>query len=76
MNKQVILLSAKGISSLDEKYILFQGGEKCPCRKSNCKYHGDCEACMNHHYNMERKTKTQCDRLKAKMERQNRKRKG
>lgn len=57
---------------LEKKYILFQG-ENCPCKKVKCKYHGDCIACMAHHHNPEHRTKTECDRLKAKMERQNRK---
>lgn len=57
---------------LEQKYILFQG-ENCPCKKINCKYHGDCTACMAHHHNPEHKTKTECDRLKAKMERQRKK---
>lgn len=61
--------------SSKDKYILFKGGETCPCRKINCKYHGDCESCMDHHYRMEPKTKTKCDHIKTRMERNNRKRK-
>ncbi|MGM9532551.1 hypothetical protein [Intestinibacter sp.] len=52
---------------LDEKYTLFEG-ENCPCWKKSCKYHGNCTACVAHHHNKSRKTKTSCERLKEKID--------
>ncbi|MGN1031983.1 MAG: hypothetical protein ACI4PU_00840 [Intestinibacter sp.] len=52
---------------LDDKYTLFEG-ENCPCWKKSCKYHGDCAACVAHHHNKNRQTKTSCERLKEKFD--------
>ena len=56
---------------LDEEYVLFQG-DRCPCKKTDCERHGDCAACMAHHHDPQHETKTECDRLKYKIDRRRR----
>ncbi len=51
-------------------YILFQG-DKCPCPKTGCSNYGNCQSCITHHKNLD--TMTECERLKGKMERRNKK---
>ena len=44
--------------------ILYQG-TTCPCRKTNCIYHGNCTACIEKHRSKNKPTR--CERLKAKL---------
>lgn len=41
-------------------------GKKCPCRRVNCKRHGDCAACREHHHNVHKIPLTTCERIEAK----------
>ena len=41
--------------------------ENCPCKRINCKRHGDCVACKEHHHNHHPIYKTTtCERNKEK----------
>lgn len=42
--------------------------KECPCKRIHCVRHGDCEACWNHHHAPGKKMLTTCERLKAKAE--------
>lgn len=37
--------------------------QECPCKRVNCKIHGDCKACREHHGHMKRNLRVACDRL-------------
>lgn len=39
--------------------------ENCPCKRTKCKRHKNCEACKEHHHTV-RKQLTACERIKAK----------
>ncbi len=39
----------------------------CPCKRTKCVRHGNCEVCREHHKN--KKSLTFCDRLKKKEQR-------
>lgn len=39
--------------------------ENCPCKRTACKRHGDCQACREHHSSSQRKLLPTCDRLEA-----------
>lgn len=43
--------------------------EKCPCKRTGCKRHGDCTACTEHHHASKKIPLTTCERLKKKRER-------
>ena len=45
--------------------VLYQG-TTCPCRKTNCIYHGNCTACIEKHRSKNKPTR--CERLKAKID--------
>lgn len=34
----------------------------CPCKRTKCERHGDCEACREHHHTSSGKPLTACDR--------------
>ncbi|MGN0906611.1 MAG: hypothetical protein ACI4NM_05630 [Bullifex sp.] len=38
----------------------------CPCKKTDCPRHGNCEECMRHH--MKKGKPPKCEKLKAKEE--------
>lgn len=40
--------------------------ENCPCKRTKCERHGDCEACRIHHHTDKRKALTACERLEEK----------
>ncbi len=43
---------------------------ECPCRWKNCRRHGDCAACKEHHRGLNRKPLTACEEIqKKKLER-------
>ncbi|NLK95097.1 MAG: hypothetical protein GX275_07880 [Clostridiales bacterium] len=48
--------------------------DNCPCKRKKCERHGYCTACKEHHRS-KRKPLTACERIKAKEERKDRKRK-
>lgn len=37
--------------------------ESCPCKRLQCEYYGDCEACKEHHRTVETKYKIACERI-------------
>lgn len=36
---------------------------KCPCRWKNCKRHGDCTACKEHHQKVKKDCLPACERV-------------
>ncbi len=41
---------------------------QCPCKKTTCKRHGDCEACKEFHKYPPGKPSTACERIRARDE--------
>lgn len=44
--------------------------QECPCKRLQCKRHGDCEACKKHHLEVMRYSPA-CERAKKKKKPQN-----
>lgn len=44
----------------------------CTCVRTNCKNHGDCEACRARHHSKEHNALTACERAAKKAERKER----
>lgn len=38
----------------------------CPCKRTDCPRHGDCEACREHHHASDRKPLTRCEKQEKK----------
>lgn len=38
--------------------------EKCPCKKTDCKRHGDCAACRAHHAKSKKNKPVACEKKK------------
>ena len=38
----------------------------CPCKRTDCPRHGDCEACREHHHASDRKQLTRCEKPEKK----------
>ncbi|MGI6171627.1 MAG: hypothetical protein ACOYIC_07900 [Butyricicoccus sp.] len=43
----------------------------CPCKRTKCERHGDCDACREHHHSKGsgRKALTRCEKLEKKVQR-------
>lgn len=46
--------------------VVLYHGTTCPCHKTNCIYHGNCNACIEKHRSKNKPTR--CERLKAKID--------